>query len=244
MHALGQLVRRARAASGVWEDEDGVAVESPVTAQVLHHLGSERNHAILVPLAAAHHQLALVAKDVVDGKRKAFGEPQPGTVDEFYRDAIAPQTDGSEQAGDLLASEHGGEFVMVADAELGKELPLGAPKHLDEEEPGAGGGLADRLGLPALARLNVKKVVAEMVFAEGGGIRSEMLMNQPHGAVVAVPGARGVVAQGEQLGIAPHGVIRMVVVERIAQPLSGPDVEGVWVVVLWAFGVVHSPSAS
>ena len=24
---------------------------------------------------------------------------------------------------------------------------------------------------------------AEMVFAEGGGIRSEMLMNQPHGAV-------------------------------------------------------------
>ena len=213
--------------------QDGVAVESPVTAQILHHLGSERNHPVLVPLAAAHHQLALVAKDVVDGQRKAFGETQPGTVDEFYRDAIAPQADGSEQAGDLLASEHGGEFVMVADAELGKELPLGA-----------GGGLADRLGLPALARLDVKEVVAEMVFAEGGRIRSEMLMNQPHGAVVAVPGARGVVAQGEQLGIAPHGVIRMVVVERIAQPLSGPDVEGVWVVVRWAFGVVHSPSAS
>ena len=99
---------------------------------------------------------------------------------------------------------HGGEFVMVADAELGKELPLGVPKHLDKEEPGAGGSLADGLGLPALARLDVKKVVAEMVFAEGGGIRSEMLVNQPHGAVVAVPGARGVVAQGEQLGIAPN----------------------------------------
>ena len=36
----------------------------------------------------------------------------------------------------------------------------------------------------------------------------------------------------------------MVVVEQISQPLFGPDVEGVWVVVLWAFGVVHSPSAS
>lgn len=29
-----------------------------------------------------------------------------------------------------------------------------------------------------------------MVFAEGGGIRSEMLMDQPHGVVVAAPGAR------------------------------------------------------
>ena len=98
-------------------------------------------------------------------------------------------------------------------------------------------------GLIGSGFISVRSVVAEMVFAEGGGIRSEMLMNQPHGAVVAVPGACGVVAQGEQLGIAPHGVIRMVVVERIAQPLSGPDYEGVWVVVLWAFGVVHSPSA-
>ena len=114
---------------------------------------------------------------------------------------------------------------MVADAELGKELPLGAPKHLDKEEPGAGGSLADGLGLPALAGLDVEEVVAELILAKGGGIRSEMLMNEPHRAVVAVPGARGVVTQGEQLGKLPHGAIRMAIVERIAKVPPGSCVD-------------------
>jgi hypothetical protein len=54
--------------------------------------------------------------------------------------------------------------------------------------------------------------------------------------------ASGVMAQGEQLRVSPHRVIRMVVVERIAVPPPGPGVGGgccVLVAARWAFGVVH-----
>ena len=242
VHAGGKLVGVARPAAGVGKDQHRVAVELPVGTQVLHHLQRERNHAVLVPLAAAHHQLALLAQNVVHRERKAFAETQPRTVDELDRNTVAPKPDRAQQARDLLAGQHGGKFVVVARADLRKHLPLPKAQHLGEENPGAGHRLADGIWLPALAGFDVQDVVAELVLAQRGRVGPEMLVQDPHGPVVAVPGAPAIMPQGEQLRVSPHRVIRVVVVERIPVPPSGPGAGGgccVRVAARWAFGVVH-----
>ena len=216
-------------------------MKRPITPQILHHLGSQRNHPILAPLPAAHHQLALIANDVMHRERKTFREPQPGTIDQLDRDAVAAQADRAQQARDLPAGEHGGKFVVVACADLRKDLPLGPPQHPGEEEPGAGDGLADGLRPPGFPGFDVQDVVPELILAQRGRIGPEMLVQKPHGPVVAVPGARRIMAHSEQLGVSPHRVVGMVVVERIAVPLTGPRVDcGCCVLaVRWTFGVVH-----
>ena len=67
-----------------------------------------------------------------------------------------------EQLADLLAGEDVRQLVMVFGFDLGKDLPVIVPEHLDEEEAGRGGGLADGLGLPVLDVFDVEDVVAEL----------------------------------------------------------------------------------
>jgi len=220
-----------------------VTVELPVAPQILHHLRCQRNHPVAPSLAAAHHQLALLAKDVMHGERKAFGEPQPGAVDQFDGDTIAPQSDGAQQSHDLLTGEYGGKFAVVADADLGKDSPLLQSQHLNVEEPGTGDTLSDGLRLPGFAGFDMQDVVAELRLSQRGRIDPVMLMQQTHGAVVTVPGARRVMAHRKQLGVSPHRVVGMSVIERITLPYSGPRVDRGWRALLAlcpTFGVVHS----
>ena len=167
--------------------------------------------------------------------------------DELYRDAVAPQPDGSQQEGDLLAGQNGGKGLVVARADLRKDLPLRSAQHLNKENPGAGHSLADGIGLPALPGFDVQDVVAELILPQRGRIGHEMLVQDPHGPVIAVPGAPAIMPQGEQLRVSPHRVIRVVVVEWIPLPPAGPGVDG-WLILvvalLWAFGVVHRPPLS
>ena len=71
-HPHGQLFRRARAASGAGKEQHRMAVESPVTPQVLDHLPRQRNHPVFAAFVATHHQLALIALDVMHRERKAL----------------------------------------------------------------------------------------------------------------------------------------------------------------------------
>lgn len=66
VHAPGQLVGGAGAASGVWKEQDRVTMESPVAAQVLQHHRCQGHHPVPPALAAPDHQLAFVTENVAD----------------------------------------------------------------------------------------------------------------------------------------------------------------------------------
>jgi hypothetical protein len=70
-------------------------------------------------------------------------------------------------------------------------------QHLCKEKPGAGHGLPNGLGLPLLAGLHMQHVVAELILSQRGWIGLEMLVQNPHGAVITVPGARAIILQGK-----------------------------------------------
>ena len=148
VHAPGQRLRGVViAAARVGEEQERVAVESPVAAQFLLHGGGQRHDPVLVSLAVANEQLVFLAFDVVDGQPEAFAQAQPATVDELERSAVAAQADVGQQIMDLLAGEHGGKGVVIFGADLGEERPVGMPEEIDEEHAGGGAGLADGLGL-------------------------------------------------------------------------------------------------
>ena len=132
-HPCGQLVRAARAASGVGEEQHRMPVKGPVTPQVLHHLPRQRHHPVAAALAAPHHQFSLLALDVMHRERKALREPQPRAVDQLHRRAVAPQSDRAEQGRHLCAGQHRGQLVMVTRAHLRKHPPLAVAEHLDEK---------------------------------------------------------------------------------------------------------------
>src|ERR1017187_10343852 len=177
-----------------------MAVESPVAAQFLIQGGGQRHDPVLVALAVANKELVLAAFDVVDSQPETFAQTQPAAVDELERSTIAAQADVGEQVVDLLAGEHGGQRVVVLGADLGEERPVLMPEEFDEEHAGCGQSLADGLGLPMLLELYEQEVVAQLRLGEGGWIAAQVLVNQPDLSVIGVPGAVGVVAQGEVIG--------------------------------------------
>jgi hypothetical protein len=97
----------------------------------------------------------------------------------------------------LLARKHSRQFLMIPRANLGKYLPFRMAQHLREENPGAGHCLANGLGLPVLAGLHMQNVVAELILPQRGWIGAEILVQDPHGPVVTVPGARAIILQGK-----------------------------------------------
>jgi len=127
---------------------------------------------------------------------------------------------------DLVAGENGRQFVMILGADLGEHLPVRLPEHLDEEEPGTSHGLTNGLGLPGLVGFDVQDVVPELVLPQRGRVLPEVLVDEPHGPVVGVACAQRVMPQGQQLGVAPHGVVGMVVIQRIAVAAVGAGGDG------------------
>ena len=85
-------------------------------------------------------------------------------------------------------------------------------------------GLADGLGIPVLLELYKQEVVAQLGLGDGGRIATQVLVNQPDLSVIGVPGAIGVVAQGEMIGELGHGRVGMLVIDRVGEvPGGGPD---------------------
>jgi hypothetical protein len=203
------------ATPGVGKEPEGIAVELPVVAQILDHLRGDGHHAVLVPLAAAHQQLVLIAADIVHGQPEGFGDAQPAAVDEFDGNAVAAQFDMGEQAADLFAGQHGGQLVVVGGLDLGKHRPVVATEHFEEENPGRGHRLADGFGSPALDHLHMEDVVAELLLGEPGGVAAEMLVDLAHVPVVAQTGEHRISAQGHEFGELVHGRIRVVIPQRV-----------------------------
>ena len=89
---------------------------------------------------------------------------------------------------------------------------------LGKENPGAGHCLANGLRLPVLAGLHMQNVVAELILPQRDRIGVEMLVQDPHGPVVTVPGARAIILQGKQFRVAPRRVIGVLVINGITMP--------------------------
>ena len=130
-----------------------------------------------------------------------FGGRMSAAVDELDRRAITPQANGAEEIMHLLTREDGGKEVVILGADLGEDAPQGALEQLDKVELRAGQRLADRLWLPVLLELDVKQVVAQMRFLQGGWIALEVLVQHAHRTVVRVTSALGIEAQCEQLRV-------------------------------------------
>ena len=122
----------------------------------------------------------------------------------------------------LLTREDGGKEVVILGADLGEDAPQGALEQLDKEELRAGQRLADRLWLPVLVELDVKQVVAQMRFLQGGRIAVEVLVQHAHRTVVRVTSALGIEAQCEQLRVLRHRQVRMLVIDRISDLSAAP----------------------
>ena len=150
-------------------------VKAPVLAQILQHRRRQRDDTVLMAFAIANDEPALVAEDIVNGQREAFAQTQSAAVDELDRRAITPQANGAEKIMHLVTREDGGKEVVILGADLGEDAPQGALEQLDKEELRAGQRLADRLWLPVLLEeLDVKQVVAQMRFLQGGRIALEV----------------------------------------------------------------------
>ena len=97
----------------------------------------------------------------------------------------------------LIAGEHSRQFLMIPRANLGKHLPFRMAQHLGKENPRTGHCLANGLRLPLLAGLHIQNIVAELILPQRGRIGPEMLVQDPHGAVITVSGARAIILQGK-----------------------------------------------
>jgi len=216
-HAAGDVPGRATSASDVGKEQQRMAVELPITAQVLDHNRGNGHHAAFVALAVADPQFAVRGVDIVDGQREALREAQPAAVNELEGNAVAAQPDVMEQADDFRTGQHDRMGFLVLSADLGEDFPLLAFKHADEEELRGGGPEANGLGLPAFDGLDVEEVIAQTFFGDDERITLGELVDEPHLAVIRMAGARGVELQGEELGKALHrGIGVRVVIERIA----------------------------
>jgi len=80
---------------------------------------------------------------------------------------------------------------------LGKERPVGFAQQFDKEHFGRGHCLPDAFGLPVLVQFDEQEVFAQLGFGERGWITMEMLVDEPHLAIVGVPGSIGVVTQSQ-----------------------------------------------
>ena len=156
----------------------------------------------------------------MDRQAEAFRKAQSAAVNEFERNTVAAQADVEQELANLLARQHGGQFVVILGLDLREDLPILVPEHLDEEDLGRGGGLPDRLGLPPLDVLDVEDVVAQLRLRNQGGILARMLLDQAQVAVVGMPGPIAIVPQVEQLGELGHRGEGMGVVHRIAMDTS------------------------
>lgn len=215
VHACGQGLRVAIAAADVGEEEQGMLVESPVASQLVVEAGWQRKDAILVALGVADEQLVVGALDVVDGQAEAFTQAQAAGVDELERGAVATQTDVGEQIVDLLTGEDSREDIVVLGADLGKESPVVVMELMDEEHACGGAGLTDGFWAPQFAQFDVDEVIAQLGFAEGGWILVEMVVDKAHLTIVSVACAIGVVAKCQELGELSHGVVGMLVIDRV-----------------------------
>ena len=121
----------------------------------------------------------------------------------------------TQEIVNLAAGKHGGQRIVIADADLGENRPVVVPQELDVEHAGGGNRLADGFGPPMLLEFDEEEIVAQLSFGEAGRIAAQMLMHQAQLTVVGVAGAIGIIVQGQELGKARHGIVGMAVIHGI-----------------------------
>lgn len=126
-----------------------------------------------------------------------------------------------EQVMDLLTGEHGGKGVVILSADLSKDAPVRFTQQIDEAHFGGGDGLPDGFGPPMLLEFDEEKVVAQLGLGEGGGIASEMLVNEPELSIIRMTGPIGVVVQSQEISEPCHGPIRVVIIDGVGVVASG-----------------------
>lgn len=72
VHASSQGLGIMVTAADVGEEQERVAVKSPIAAQFVVHGGRQWNDAVLVTFAIADEQLVFAAGDVVNGQAQTF----------------------------------------------------------------------------------------------------------------------------------------------------------------------------
>ena len=146
------------------------------------------------------------------------------SVHDLHGNAVATQADVTEQADDFLAGQDGRQAILVPGTDLRKDPPFLVLHEFDEEELRGGSRLADGLGLPVFDGFDVQDVIAQLRLGDRVWIGLAKLVDETHMAVVGVPGARGIEAQGKELGETPHRWIRMrVIIQRgaLSEPREG-----------------------
>ena len=83
VHAIAEWFAVGVAASGIGKEQERVAVEGPVGAQILDHCGWQRDHAVFVSLAGADKELVFFSENVVDGEAEALGKAQAAAVNKL-----------------------------------------------------------------------------------------------------------------------------------------------------------------
>jgi hypothetical protein len=146
---------------------------------------------------------------------------KPSTVYKLDRNPVASKSNRAQQSNDLGARQDLRQHVMVFGADLAEDRPILACEHLAVKEPATGGALADRFWLPVLFGFNEEEIVPDLSLCNGGWISLEMLVDQPHCAVVAMLGANRIITQREHLGEFTHRRVRMLVSKRVRPAVGG-----------------------
>ena len=215
VHAGSEFAPILNPPSCVGKNEKGVAVEPVVGPKILQHVVGDGNHSVLESLALSDEEFTFLALDVVNGERKAFGKPQATAINEFDRSAVAAQPDVGKQEADLVAGEDNRQGIKIPGADLGKDRQRFLPEKILKEGLQAGDSLPHGVGLPVLFEFEKKQILADLVFGEQLRIAAKMLLQDAQLAVVGVAGAVAIMTQRQQLGVAGHGVVGMVVREWI-----------------------------
>lgn len=151
-------------ASDGGKQPEGRMVGAPVAPQQLKSGGRQRNLTVLEALATDAKNAAGTV-DVGDLKAGALHEAQATGINRGQADAVDVDAHGVEDAPDLVAAEHHGEFLFGARLGDIQALPIAAKRLLVEEAEAAED---DREGAAGdlLVELQMQQVASDLVFFE------------------------------------------------------------------------------
>ena len=167
-----------------------MAVGDPVLAQQQQRTFRQRHVAVLAALAVPHVEHHPVTVNVLHVQVDAFLEAQTAGVDRAQADAVARETQATQDALDFVHAEHDGQAVFAVGAHQLERGPLPPERVMVDELDGA---QRDRecAGIRLLVVFEVEKVLAQFFFADAVGRLAVVLRQLPHGAHVGLLGLLG-----------------------------------------------------
>ena len=143
------------------EEETGMAVSDPMTAQALQGRFRQRHEAVFGALAAVDMDHLALAIDVGDLQMLSFLQSQTAGVDGGEEGAVVRCADAAEDGAHLFEGQHGGQAPLALCADQIECMPI-ALQDMEEEE--ADTAIADPhgVGRPAIAVLAVEEVLLKL----------------------------------------------------------------------------------